>query len=310
MSLNEPKTQVCVTLHILSAFTDGHIGGNPAGVVLDAGDLDEAQMQAIATQAGLSETAFVSAVADGGFRLDFFTPNRRIADCGHATVAAFALLHQLGRVGVGETFKELADGRRKILIAPDGAIFMAMGAPRYLHSQAWSGVTVEQLLAALGLAREQLDPRVEPVLADAGGPFITVPVRTQDDLAALQPDQAAILRISDQLALTGLYVYALDPAPDRVATARMFAPRYGIPEESATGMAAGALGAVLYDFAGRAGPDFLIEQGRHMTPASPSRLRVQLDLTEGRISGITTGGRGLLRAARCISLDGPETTHD
>ena len=302
MSSDETDTRSCITLHVLSAFADGEAGGNPAGVVLDAGNLGEARMQAIATEAAMSETAFVSPLADGGFRLDFFTPSRRIADCGHATVAAFSLLYNLGRLGVGETFKEVVDGRRKVVVDPDGAIFMEMRGPRFETVDGWDRVTREDVLAALGLDQDRLDPRVPPVLADAGGPFLTIAVRDPADLTAIRPDQEAILRISEQLDLTGFYAYALDPAPDRAATARMFAPRYGIPEESATGMAAGALGAVLHDFAGRDTTVLLIEQGRHMTPPSPSLLEVRLDLAGGCATRVITGGRAVIRSARCFGL--------
>ena len=48
----------------LAAFTDVPEGGNPAGVVLDAATLSDAEMQAIAAEVGYSETAFVTASGD------------------------------------------------------------------------------------------------------------------------------------------------------------------------------------------------------------------------------------------------------
>ena len=86
---------------IVSAFTHNGGEGNPAAVVLDADALSEASMQAIAAQAGYSETAFVSRSQVATYRLDFFTPRRRIAHCGHATVAAFGLLEATGVLGPG-----------------------------------------------------------------------------------------------------------------------------------------------------------------------------------------------------------------
>jgi PhzF family phenazine biosynthesis protein len=72
----------------------------------------------------------------------------------------------------------------------------------------------------------------------------------------------------------GFYPYAVPGAsPGRAATTRMFAPRFGIPEESATGTAAGPLGAWLMAHGGAASP-CLIEQGHWMQPASPSLISV------------------------------------
>lgn len=73
------------------------------------------------------------------------------------------------------------------------------------------------------------------------------------------------------------------------ATTRMFAPQFGIPEERATGMAAGALGAFLHDFLGL-GPGLRIEQGRYMTPTAPSLIEVGLDFADDRVVGVMAGG--------------------
>ena len=85
--------------------------------------LTKKDMLQIAAKIGLSETAFVSKSKTEGFKLDFFTPNMRIAHCGHATVATFSYLAELGRVQEGETSKETVDGPRKIIIK-EGAAYM------------------------------------------------------------------------------------------------------------------------------------------------------------------------------------------
>ena len=113
-----------------SAFTTDPSGGNPAGVVLQADALSTAQKQAIAAQVGLSETAFVSRSESAAFKLEFFTPTRQIAHCGHATIATFSLLRQRGVLGEGRFSKETVDGPRDILLDGDMA-FMEQTAPAY-----------------------------------------------------------------------------------------------------------------------------------------------------------------------------------
>ena len=93
--------QKTIQVGVVNAFVVDGQGGNPAGVVLDADDLSETDMQAVAARVGLSETAFVSRSDIAGFKLDFFTPNRRIAHCGHATIATFSHLAAQGRVTDG-----------------------------------------------------------------------------------------------------------------------------------------------------------------------------------------------------------------
>lgn len=119
-----------VTIKILNAFIDNDSGGNPVGVVLDADALNNQQKLTIAKKVGLSETAFVSKSTQADFKLDFYTPNRQIAHCGHATIAVFSYLSQLGKAKQGWYTKETIEGNRKIQIDGDMA-YMQQLAPRY-----------------------------------------------------------------------------------------------------------------------------------------------------------------------------------
>src|SRR6188472_952737 len=79
-----------------AAFTDEGRGGNPAGVVLDAGALTDGEMLTVAAAIGYSETAFVVAGPDHP-TVRFFSPVAEVAFCGHATVAtAVALAERRG----------------------------------------------------------------------------------------------------------------------------------------------------------------------------------------------------------------------
>src|SRR5262245_60148452 len=80
-----------------AAFTDTPTGGNPAGVVLDATALSDAEMQAIAKEVGYSETAFVTPRPDGEYDVRYFSPLAEVPFCGHATIApAVALAERDG----------------------------------------------------------------------------------------------------------------------------------------------------------------------------------------------------------------------
>ena len=303
MSKLDSQATRAVAVNIVNAFTLNGTGGNPAGVVLDADALDEAAMQSIAAQTGLSETAFVSRSPTEGARLDFFTPTRRIAHCGHATIAAFALMSAEGRISDGPTSKQTVDGPRRIHVR-DGAVFMEQQAPRYLTQADWSGtgVTEADVLAAVGLSANRLDLRVAPQVVDTGNRFLLIGVASEADLAGLVVDQEAVARISEALDLIGFYVFFVTGEGGFAhATTRMFAPRYGIPEESATGMAAGPLACLLHDVLGDRRAHFVIEQGRFMASPSVSRLVVDLEVDGGLITGLMAGGQG--QTARSLQIE-------
>lgn len=299
------KTQVIKTIpaQIVNGFVTGGAGGNPAGVVLDADQLSESDMLNIAGKIGLSETAFVSSSETEGFKLDFFTPNRRIAHCGHATIATFSYLSELGRVSEGETSKETIDGPRKILIK-NGAAFMEQLAPKYRVAADWlkDDVTMADLLQSIGITEGDLDHRIGPILANTGNSFIVVGVKDKESLRGIKPNFERISVISEKLDLIGLYIFTTDTDDkEKDATTRMFAPRYAINEESATGMAAGPLACVLHDYLKSGKSTYLIEQGRLMDPASPSLITVDLWVEQGRIQKLMAGGLG--KASQSLSIN-------
>jgi PhzF family phenazine biosynthesis protein len=287
-----------INVQLVNAFVEGDAGGNPAGVVLDADALSDAQKQRVARQVGYSETAFVSASASADFKLDFFTPTRRIAHCGHATVAAFSYLAQLGRVTGPHSSKETVVGHRAIQLRGELA-FMEQTAPVYGSLEGWQ----DTLLASLQLDPSALLPGAVPRLVSTGNAFAIIPVADARTLARLQPDLDLVRRVSEGLGLVGYYAFTPDTqGPGRHASARMFAPLYGIAEEAATGMAAGPLAAYLHDQLGMAANPFLIEQGAYMPVPSPSLIRVELIKTGSRIDRLFVGGAGRVTGRTTVEL--------
>lgn len=292
--MNHP---IDVNVQILNAFVDNNTGGNPAGVVLNADHLTHEQKQAVAAKVGLSEVAFVSHSSIADHKLDFFTPTRQIAHCGHATIATFSYLAQLGFLTNRNTSKETIDGRREIILQDDLA-FMEQSAPRY-----FSAPDETAILKALRIDKEDVLTNAPITIVNTGNAFAIVGVQNTTILSHIQPDLDAISKISDELGLIGFYVFCQQTnIPGRDATTRMFAPSYGIAEESATGMAAGPLACYLYDQMQLQKPTILIEQGWYMNPPSPSLLRIELTLEQGKITRLMAGGKGKVASAIVVEI--------
>ena len=291
---------MAIEVEVVHAFTDDGEGGNPAGVVFDADGLPAARRQAIARAAGLSETAFVSASSVATRRLEFFTPNRQIAHCGHATIAVFDLLRQRGELTPGRYSKETIDGLRDIVLEDDAA-YMGQSAPRYEDLPPGDPLRAAAL-GAIGIDDAALLPGHDPVVVDTGNRFLLLPLREEAILAGLRPDLPAIAHLSEALDLIGFYPFVrATRRPGRHAGARMFAPRFAIDEEAGTGMAAGPLACWLHDRGGVRGPVLRIEQGHLMRPVAPSVIEVRLQGREGHIEGLLAGGRA--RAVGRLRID-------
>ncbi|AZZ94082.1 PhzF family phenazine biosynthesis isomerase [Hahella sp. KA22] len=275
------------SVKLISSFVDNGIGGNPAGVVLEADGMTETDMQRLASIAGYPETAFVSHSDVATVKLDFFTPTKRIPHCGHATVAAFSVLAQQGKVAQGRHSKETVDGLRNIRIEGDKAYLEQIRR----HVTPLTAEQQEAAAHALGLEAEQLNALAAPHVVNVGVSFLVIALHTMDDLRRIKPDMQRIAALSETLDLIGFYVISPETeVSERTISARMFAPYYGIEEESATGMGAGCASVYLYEVLGQRSEHYLIEQGRLMTPRSPSLIEAELEITDGLPHRLWIGG--------------------
>ena len=115
-------------------------------------------------------------------------------------------------------------------------------APKYTVLKTDADLALE----ALGIKTE--DAVTKPLIVNTGNSFLLVGVKDIQQLNAIQPNQKLIEAISEKHDLIGFYVFTQETnVAGRDASTRMFAPRYGISEESATGMAAGPLACFMHD---------------------------------------------------------------
>lgn len=245
------------TIERYRAFTiDGEPrSGNPAGVVLGADGMPEADMQAIASELGFSESAFLSEITPGSARIRYFTPRAEIAFCGHATIASGAALARAGSAGVVDLRTNA--GVVRVEGAVDRATLTALDAV----VDELDETTLSELLGALRLTPADLDPDLPPAFIRGGNPHPLIPV-TADALARLDHDEDGLLRIQDERGWDGTV-----PVVHRVSSllfrSRNPFPRGGIREDPATGSAAADLGAYLRWGGHLTGPAVItVEQGR------------------------------------------------
>jgi len=274
-----------INVKIINAFSVNNLGGNPAGVVLDAEKLDSETKQLIAAKLGISETAFVSTSVTADFKLEFFTPTKQIAHCGHATIATFSYLKQIGKIKANHSSKETIDGLRNIYFEGDNA-FMEQKSPSYQIPKE----SINNILTSLNLKTADIPTGLMPTIVNTGNSFLIIPVNNETILKEIQPDYEKIKQVSEQYHLIGYYAYTSTTDDKNVdATSRMFAPLYGIDEESATGMAAGPLGCFLYDN-GIGKTNINIQQGKFMNIPSASLLKININIKEDKIINLFAGG--------------------
>ena len=221
---------------IVDAFTNEPFGGNPAGVVLLDGDFPgEKLMQQVAAELRYSETAFVQQNGPKKFTVRYFTPAGEVDLCGHATIATFGLLRQEGIIPDHSLcINHTLAGDLEISVGEQ--IMMQMATPRAIDKPIDIG-RLHHIMAGTDCDEW---PQLPVEIISTGLPDIMMPVMSLEALNALQPDMDALADLSRQLGVTGVHAFAITE-DGYTAHVRNFGPLYGIPEESATGTANGAL---------------------------------------------------------------------
>ena len=223
---------------VVDAFTSEPFGGNPAGVVLLGRDgifpTDEL-MRLVAAELRYSETAFVRQDGPTEFTVRYFTPAAEVDLCGHATIATFGTLWREGIVPEGAVcINHTLAGDLEVAVGEQ--VMMQMARPQAIDKH----VDVMRLHTIMAGNAMTNWPEMPVEIISTGLPDIIMPVGSVEDLNHLRPDMAALSDLSREFEVTGVHAFAI--ADDGyTAHVRNFGPLYGIPEESATGTANGAL---------------------------------------------------------------------
>ena len=265
------------TLHRYTAFSDDPAGGNPAGVWIGDALPDAATMQAIASEVGYSETAFVAPRHGTGRDIRYYSPEAEVPFCGHATIATGVVLGTIDGDGDYRLATRVGEVPVAVHTRDDGLREAALTSVAPRHAPAPEAL-VDAALSALGWERDELDPSIPPARAFAGAWHLVLAVANAGTLARLAYDfeRLKALMLADGLTTLQL-VWREDPV---VFHARNPFPVGGVVEDPATGAAAAALGGYLRD-AGLldAADSILILQGEAM--GRPSRLQVDVPATGG-----------------------------
>lgn len=276
----------------VDAFTDRPFAGNPAGVVLEAGNLSDGEMQAIAAELNAADTAFLSPGDGARPRLRWFTPSREVAYCGHATVATVHALVEAGRLSVGDRIafdtKGGVLGAAVEAGAPGPMIWLE---PDEARVEPFSG-PLDEIAGAAGLSPGARADWAPPALtADRD---VLVAVRDLAALRGLAPDMGTLARTASAAGIRGLCAVSRETVdPGSSTHCRFFAPHYGIPEDPVTGSVHSSIGLWLLA-AGLlpTGGAFTAEQGDGL--GRPGRLRVAVASAPGQPLRARVGGRAVI----------------
>lgn len=267
---------------VADVFTGTPLEGNPVAVFTDAHGIPAPRMQQVARELNLSETVFVlPAEGDGDARVRIFTPAAELPFAGHPILGtAFVLGGAAGR----ETMRlETGAGVIRVdLTRQNGRV--ASGRMRQPVPDWEPYERTDELLTALGVESSEL-----PVEAYRNGPrHVYVALASEQAVAALRPDMGALAK----LAGSGVACFAGHGSRWK---SRNFAPALGVPEDPATGSAAGPLAVHLARHGRIAfGQEIQISQGTEI--GRPSTLYARAAGDGDRIASVEVAGAAVIVA--------------
>lgn len=281
----------------VDAFTSAPFTGNPAGVVLDAEQLSEAEMQAIARELNNGDTAFVlpASAPDHDITVRFFTPRKEAPFVGHATLAAHAVLsriasrplrRQAGKTGIVEV-RTLDEARGWSIRQPPPPLTRSPGADE-----------IGEVLQLLGLRADQLDPACAPRIAGTASTRLLLALRDGAALDGIQPKLSELAALSPRIGAQGYFVFTRAARVDGCATeSRMFCPALGIDEDPVSGNAHAMLAMLLHEcglLKAEGGKlRFAGAQGAHV--GRQGRVDVEIDCdAAGAPAGVSISGQAVI----------------
>jgi trans-2,3-dihydro-3-hydroxyanthranilate isomerase len=274
---------------LLDVFSDTVLAGNPLAVVCDGRGLGAEKMQQIARELNLSETVFGLPGADArSLRVRIFTPHTEMQFAGHP-VLGFAVAAG-GALGREKIVIETGAGPVEVVLRPleRGRGHGRMGQP----VPTWTAFAHErELLQALGASGSRL-----PVEIYTNGPrHVYVGFEDSEQVASLSPDMNA-------LAALGELCFSCFAGSGLSWKTRMFAPALGVPEDPATGSAAGPLAVHLCRHGlVRFGDEIEVHQGAEV--GRPSLLRARATGARERVEAVEVAGDAVFAARGQLLID-------
>jgi trans-2,3-dihydro-3-hydroxyanthranilate isomerase len=275
---------------IADVFTDTALEGNGLAVFTDARGIPEQTLQPLARELNLSETVYVYPAEQGGHaRIRIFTPMDELPFAGHPVLGtAFVLAGPLQlpeislETGMGTIPIRLEREENRITFG-----WMRQPVPTFKPFEA-----ADELLAAVGVESSEL-----PVeLYDNGVRHVYVALPSVEAVVGLEPDLQALKRLQ---GIVGTNCFA--GVGNRWKN-RMFAPADGVPEDPATGSAAGPLACHLARHGRIAfGDEIQISQGAEVR--RPSTLHARATGSGNDIETVEVGGSALVVARGEFKLD-------
>ena len=278
----------------VDVFTKERFGGNQLAVFPDATKIPDKLLQKIAREFNFSETTFVypSKRQTNDCKVRIFTPGMEVPMAGHPTIGtAYVLLSQgFIKPKNGDYLmieENVGDIRVDFVAGSSGFHSITMSQPMPVFGPVENDYKL--IAGILSISSEEVDLQYPIQSVSCGNNFLYIPLKNLKAIHAIEIRNELLKVGKMQLDSTELFVFTKETIYNTSQYhCRMFAPLFGVPEDPATGSAAGPFGCYL--FANKIQDKFpvILEQGFEM--GRPSILKVDIERKDQEITGVKVSG--------------------
>jgi PhzF family phenazine biosynthesis protein len=282
----------------IDAFASAKSGGNPAGYIrLDSlSEISETEMLQIAKELKgfVSEVGFATRIADTEFDLRYYSSEREVDFCGHATIAIMYDIIKTNpsvslydSVTINTKHNKLTVQNR---IADENAVFIMSPNPVYKDSIP----DIEQIALNLKIQNADINTEYPVSIINAGLNTLIIPIKDLDTITAIKPDLDELNIFCRNSGVDIIHVFTghtFDKSNNY--RTRVFAPTFGYLEDPATGSGNSAFGYYLIKNRIWADGTLLIEQ--NSLKEKYNLIRLQIEQDEQKRSRVCFGGSAITR---------------
>ena len=234
----------------IDAFATEKSDGNPAGTVWleSKEDISPDEMQKIAKELKgfVSEVGYIHRITEGKYGLKYYSPEREVNFCGHATIALMyelftndEELKNVEQVKIITNDGELTVENR---IKNDDAVFIMSPVPKEYNVK----IENKEIALKLNINPDNINNDLPVKLIDAGLKTLIVPIKSLDSIININPDLNTLKDFCLKNNIDIVEVFTNEVANnENDYRVRVFAATFGYLEDPATGSGNSAFGNYL-----------------------------------------------------------------
>ncbi len=234
----------------IDAFATTESNGNPAGYInLESkNNISSTEMQQIAKELKgfVNEVGYIYKVNDNEFDLKYYSSEREVDFCGHATIAIMYDLIKNDEELINSNLLTIRTNKGRLSVenrlAKEDAVFIMSPLPKEKENIP----AISNIAAALNIKKEEIETRFSVKAINAGLTTLIVPIKSLDAIIKITPniDELKDFCINEEIDIIEVFTNKVSNMKNDFRV-RVFAPTFGYLEDPATGSGNSALGYYL-----------------------------------------------------------------